>query len=31
MRMIRYFFEGGTVAVIDIGLFSIFASYLGWP
>lgn len=31
MRIIKYFFVGGTAAVIDIGLFSIFASYLGWP
>jgi putative flippase GtrA len=31
MRIVRYFFVGGTAAVVDIGLFSIFASYLGWP
>jgi hypothetical protein len=31
MRIIRYFFVGGTAAVVDISLFSIFASYLGWP
>ena len=31
MRIIKYFFVGGTAAVVDIGLFSIFASYLGWP
>lgn len=31
MRIIKYFFVGGAAAVVDIGLFSIFASYLGWP
>jgi len=31
MRIVKYFFVGGTAAVVDIGLFSIFASYLGWP
>ena len=31
MRIVRYFFVGGAAAVVDIGLFSIFASYLGWP
>jgi putative flippase GtrA len=31
MQLIKYFFVGGTAAVVDIGLFSIFASYLGWP
>jgi len=31
MRIVRYFFVGGTAAVVDIGLFSLFAGYLGWP
>lgn len=31
MRIVKYFFVGGAAAVVDIGLFSIFASYLGWP
>ena len=31
LRILRYFFVGGTSAVVDIGLFSIFASFLGWP
>jgi putative flippase GtrA len=31
MRIVRYFFVGGASAAVDIGLFSIFASYLGWP
>lgn len=31
MRIVRYFFVGGTAAVVDIGLFTIFAGYLGWP
>jgi putative flippase GtrA len=31
MRIVRYFFVGGTAAVVDIGLFSIFAGYFGWP
>ena len=31
MQIIKYFFVGGTAAAVDIGLFSIFASYLGWP
>ena len=31
MRIIRYFFVGGTAAVVDIGLFTLFASYLGFP
>ena len=30
MRIVRYFFVGGTAAVVDIGLSSIFAVYLGW-
>jgi putative flippase GtrA len=31
MRIVKYFFVGGAAAVVDIGLFSIFASYLSWP
>ena len=31
MRIVKYFFVGGTAAVVDIGLFSFFAGYLGWP
>jgi putative flippase GtrA len=31
MRIFKYFFVGGTAAAVDIGLFSIFAGYLGWP
>jgi putative flippase GtrA len=31
MRIVRYFFVGGTAAVVDIGLFSIFTLYFGWP
>jgi putative flippase GtrA len=31
MQIVRYFFVGGAAAVVDIGLFSLFASYLGWP
>jgi len=31
MRIFRYFFVGGTAAVIDIGLFSLFVGYLDWP
>lgn len=31
MRIIKYFFVGGIAAVVDIGFFSLFASYLGWP
>jgi len=31
MRILKYFFVGGAAAVVDIGLFSIFAGYLGWP
>ena len=31
MRVVRYFFVGGTAAVVDIGLFSLFAGYLAWP
>lgn len=31
MRIVKYFFVGGAAAVVDISLFSIFASYLGWP
>jgi len=31
MRIIKYFFVGGTAALVDIGLFSLLAVYLGWP
>lgn len=31
MRILKYFFVGGAAALVDIGLFSIFANYLGWP
>lgn len=31
MRIVKYFFVGGAAATVDIGLFSIFAGYLGWP
>lgn len=31
MRIVKYFSVGGVAAAVDIGLFSIFASYLGWP
>jgi len=31
MRILKYFFVGGASATVDIGLFSIFASYLSWP
>lgn len=31
MRIVKYFFVGGAAAVVDISLFSIFASYLDWP
>lgn len=31
MRIVKYFFVGGTAAVVDIGLFAIFAGYLGLP
>jgi putative flippase GtrA len=31
MQIIKYFFVGGTAAAVDIGLFSIFAGYFGWP
>ena len=31
MRIIRYFFVGGTAAIVDIGLFTLFANYLGFP
>ena len=30
MRLLKYFFVGTAAAAIDIGLFIIFASYLGW-
>jgi putative flippase GtrA len=31
MKIVRYFFVGAIAAVIDIGLFTIFASYLKFP
>jgi putative flippase GtrA len=31
MPLVKYFFVGATAAVIDIGLFILFANYLGWP
>jgi len=31
IRLLKYFFVGGAAAICDIGLFSIFAGYLGWP
>jgi len=31
MRLLKYFFVGAIAASIDIGLFSLFASYFGWP
>ena len=31
MQIFRYFFVGGTAAAVDIGLFSLFSNYLGFP
>ena len=31
MKIVRYFFVGGISAFIDIGLFTLFASYLKFP
>ena len=31
MLLIKYFFVGGAAAIVDIGLFTLFASYLAWP
>jgi len=31
MHLFKYFFVGGAAAVVDIGLFTILAGYLGWP
>lgn len=31
MRIYKYFFVGGIAAVVDIGLFSMFAIYIGLP
>jgi len=31
MRILKYFFVGGTAALVDIGLFSLFVGYFGWP
>jgi putative flippase GtrA len=30
MRILRYFLVGGTAAAVDIGLFALFANYLGF-
>ena len=30
-RLARYFFVGGVAAVVDIGLFMLFAGYFGLP
>lgn len=30
MRIVRYFFVGATAAVVDIGLFTLFARLLGY-
>ena len=31
MKVIKYFFVGGTAAIFDISLFSLFTIYLGYP
>jgi putative flippase GtrA len=31
IRLFKYFFVGGVAAICDVGLFFIFAGYLGWP
>ena len=31
MPLVKYFFVGATAAVVDIGLFTLFANHLGWP
>lgn len=31
MRLIKYFFVGGTAAIVDIGLFTLFVNPLGFP
>jgi putative flippase GtrA len=31
MKIIKYFFVGGTAALFDISLFSLFTIYLGYP
>lgn len=31
MPIVKYFFVGGSAAIVDIGLFAIFAGYFGWP
>lgn len=31
MRIVKYFFVGAIAAAVDIGLFSLFAGYLGLP
>ncbi len=30
MKIVKYFFVGGTAAVVDVGLFFIFAKFLGF-
>jgi putative flippase GtrA len=30
MRLIKYLFVGGTAAVVDISLFTLFAGYFEW-
>jgi putative flippase GtrA len=31
MKIVKYFFVGGTAAAVDIVIFSIFAGYFGLP
>jgi len=31
MKIVHYFFVGALAAIVDIGLFTIFASYLKFP
>jgi putative flippase GtrA len=31
INIIKYFFVGGSAAIVDVGLFFIFAKYLGYP
>lgn len=30
MKIIKYFFVGGTAAIVDVGLFFVFAKFLGF-
>jgi len=30
LKIVKYFFVGGTAAVVDVGLFFIFAKFLGF-